>query len=224
VRALGGAKLIFSSFLFLIMIAGVSLSAKNKSEFCKMSIAKLRPTQYSVGKEEIRRKTAFIKEIKANKKKLAAYLKKKTAPVILGPNGDMYLVDHHHTALAFLRAGVNKMLVQVIADFSHFSREEFWNHAASQGWARLVNRNGKPIQWHQLDRIKRLKKLKDDPYRSLAGMLRDAGGFKKTDQPYMEFKWADFLRDKIATPGEKISWYEALEQALQIAKRSSPNR
>ena len=39
--------------------------------------------------------------------------------------------------------------------------------------------------------------LVDDPFRSLAGELRRAGGFAKDTTPFSEFLWADFLRRRI---------------------------
>jgi hypothetical protein len=35
--------------------------------------------------------------------------------------------------------------------------------------------------------------LIDDPFRSLAGELRRAGGFAKDTTPFSEFLWADFF-------------------------------
>jgi hypothetical protein len=39
--------------------------------------------------------------------------------------------------------------------------------------------------------------LRDDPYRSLAGCVRNAGGDAKDTQPYAEFVWADCFRARI---------------------------
>ena len=39
--------------------------------------------------------------------------------------------------------------------------------------------------------------LVDDPFRSLAGELRRAGGFAKDTTPFSEFIWADFLRRRM---------------------------
>ena len=39
--------------------------------------------------------------------------------------------------------------------------------------------------------------LQDDPYRALAGCVREARGFAKVALPYVEFIWADFLRRRI---------------------------
>jgi hypothetical protein len=39
--------------------------------------------------------------------------------------------------------------------------------------------------------------LIDDPFRSLAGELRRAGGFAKDTTPFSEFLWTDFLRRRV---------------------------
>jgi hypothetical protein len=59
--------------------------------------------------------------------------------------------------------------------------------------------------------------MSDDPYRSLAGELRNAGGYAKDATPFSEFLWADFLRPRI--PASKIakSFAKALEQAKTLA-------
>ena len=36
--------------------------------------------------------------------------------------------------------------------------------------------------------------MRDDPYRSLAGEVRKAGGYAKDSAPFTEFLWADFFR------------------------------
>ncbi|KAF1019003.1 MAG: hypothetical protein GAK37_03752 [Pseudomonas sp.] len=36
-------------------------------------------------------------------------------------------------------------------------------------------------------------------YRSLAGMLRTAGGYAKDATPFSEFLWADFFRSRIGS-------------------------
>jgi hypothetical protein len=42
--------------------------------------------------------------------------------------------------------------------------------------------------------------LTDDPFRSLAGALKRTGGYAKDKAPFSEFRWADFLRNRIARP------------------------
>jgi hypothetical protein len=39
--------------------------------------------------------------------------------------------------------------------------------------------------------------LIDDPYRSLAAFVRNAGGYIKTPEPSAGFQWADFFRTRV---------------------------
>ena len=60
--------------------------------------------------------------------------------------------------------------------------------------------------------------LIDDPFRSLAGELRRAGGYAKDTTPFSEFLWADFLRRRIRRKTVERDFDLALESALQFAK------
>ena len=44
---------------------------------------------------------------------------------------------------------------------------------------------------------KRIDRLVDDPWRSLSGAVRRAGGYAKESAPFEEFLWADFFRRRI---------------------------
>ena len=64
--------------------------------------------------------------------------------------------------------------------------------------------------------------LKDDPFRSLAGELRRAGGFAKETTPFSEFLWADFFRRKIKRKAVEADFSAAMESgrcAWREAKR-----
>jgi hypothetical protein len=60
--------------------------------------------------------------------------------------------------------------------------------------------------------------LKDDPYRSLAWAVREAGGFVKTDKPFTEFKWAEFFRPRIPMGSGEVAWEAAVQAAIRLAK------
>jgi hypothetical protein len=60
--------------------------------------------------------------------------------------------------------------------------------------------------------------LADDPYRSLAGELRRAGGFAKDTTPFSEFLWADFLRRRLKRKALDANFEKAVERALTLAK------
>jgi hypothetical protein len=60
--------------------------------------------------------------------------------------------------------------------------------------------------------------MKDDPYRSLAGELRNIGGYAKDSTPFSEFVWADFLRRRIKPKQVRKDFSRALGAALEFAK------
>jgi hypothetical protein len=60
--------------------------------------------------------------------------------------------------------------------------------------------------------------LKDDPFRSLAGELRRAGGFAKETTPFSEFLWADFLRRKMSRKSVEDNFDRAMEKGLGFAR------
>jgi hypothetical protein len=60
--------------------------------------------------------------------------------------------------------------------------------------------------------------LVDDPFRSLAGELRRAGGYAKDTTRFSEFLWADFLRRRIKRQDVEKDFDGALEEALKLAK------
>ena len=64
----------------------------------------------------------------------------------------------------------------------------------------------------------RIKDLVDDPYRSLAGFLRAAGGYAKDTSPFAEFLWADYLRPHIPLALIRRSMDVAVRESLGLAK------
>jgi hypothetical protein len=65
---------------------------------------------------------------------------------------------------------------------------------------------------------KSVRGLVDDPFRSLAGELRRAGGFAKDTTPFSEFLWADFLRRRIKRKLVELDFDRALITAMKHAK------
>ena len=57
--------------------------------------------------------------------------------------------------------------------------------------------DAKGVRRHYSDIPRSITELVDDPFRSLAGELRRAGGFAKDTTPFSEFIWADFLRRRM---------------------------
>jgi hypothetical protein len=179
-----------------------------------VDIADLRPTQITVGLREVTVKRKRWREIGV--KKGGKFLGKHMIPVILGPKKRHYVIDHHHLALALHDEGVKVVAVTVIANLSRLGPDEFWTVMDNHRWMYPFDAKGE--RRHYEDIPKRVMDLVDDPFRSLSGELRRAGGFAKDTTPFSEFLWADFLRRRMKAKTVKRDFDQALEQALQLAK------
>ena len=138
-------------------------------------ILSLRPTQMTVGMREVKEKRHRWRAHKSTKKQ-AKSLGKHMIPVVLGPDQRHYVVDHHHLARALHEEGVKDILVTVIADLRMVDRDAFWGVLDNRRWAYPYNAKGE--RCHFRDIPKSIADLKDDPFRSLAGELRRAGGYR----------------------------------------------
>jgi hypothetical protein len=180
-----------------------------------LPILSLRPTQMTVGMREVKEKRRHWREHRSAKKQ-AELLGKHTIPVVLGPDQRHYVVDHHHLARALHDEGVKDILVTIIGDLSMVDRDGFWSVMDNKRWVYPYDAKGE--RRHFKDLPKSVADLKDDPFRSLAGELRRAGGFAKDTTPFSEFLWADFLRRKISRKTAHEHFSDAMEKALALAK------
>ncbi len=179
-----------------------------------VALADLRPTQITVGYREVKEKRKAWKEIADSKG--SEFLGKHMIPVILGPKERHYVIDHHHLGLALIEEKVKDILVNVVADLRTLTQEAFWVFLDNRGWMHPFDADGQRKTYADLP--KALTDLVDDPFRSLAGELRRAGGYAKDTTPFAEFLWADFLRRRIKRKLVESDFAAAIEKALGFAK------
>jgi hypothetical protein len=179
-----------------------------------VAIKDLRPTQITVGMHEVKARRARMRQRKA--KKIGKYLGDHMIPVILGPRKRHYVVDHHHLSLALHQEGIEHVLVTVVADLSALESESFWVVLDSHGWVHPYDARGRRRDFTEIP--KSITNLKDDPFRSLAGELRRAGGYAKDTTPFSEFLWADFLRRRMKPRAVAKSFPAAMKHAMKLAK------
>lgn len=177
-------------------------------------ILSLRPTQMTVGMREVKEKRKRFREKKA--KEQAETIGKHMIPVVLGPDKRFYIVDHHHLARALHEEDVSDVFVTVIADLTMVGRDAFWGVLDNKRWVYPYDSKGERRDFKDIP--KTVAQLKDDPFRSLAGELRRAGGYAKDTTPFSEFLWADFLRRNLARKSVEADFTKALEKALALAK------
>ncbi len=178
-------------------------------------ILSLRPTQMTVGMREVKEKQRHWRQHKSPKKQ-AELLGRHMIPVVLGPDQRHYVVDHHHLARALHDEGVKDILVTVIADLTMVDRDAFWLVLDSRRWVHPYDAKGQRRYFKDIP--KSIADLKDDPFRSLAGELRRAGGFAKDTTPFSEFLWADFLRRRLTRKSVEADFEAAIEKGLGLVK------
>jgi hypothetical protein len=177
-------------------------------------IESLRPTQITVGMREVKDKRIALRKRKT--RTIGRFLGAHMIPVILGPKRRHYIVDHHHLALALLGEGIKNVLVTAIADLSMLEPDQFWIVLDHHSWVHPYDHHGQRVDFARIP--KRVDRLKDDPFRSLAGELRRAGGFAKDVTPFSEFLWADFLRRRIERRRVERNFAAAVQQAMTLSK------
>ncbi|HEX4183009.1 MAG TPA: ParB-like protein [Caulobacteraceae bacterium] len=177
-------------------------------------ISELRPTQMTVGLREVREKRDQWRAMSGERE--AEFLGRHMIPTVLGPRGLHYVLDHHHLARALYEAGVKEVLATVTIDLSALKKASFWIYLDNRAWCHPYDDEGKRQDFEAIPN--HISELKDDPYRSLAGELRQAGGYAKDTTPFSEFLWADFLRSRIKTKAIAKDFDTALGKAMTLAK------
>ncbi len=184
-----------------------------------VTIDDLRPTQITVGMREVAAKRKHWRE--TSNKKGGQFLGRHTMPVVLGPKGRHFIIDHHHLARALHEEGVKDVVVTVVANLSKLNIDAFWVVMDNRNLMHPFDANGRRRDYADIP--KSVADMVDDPFRSLAGELRRAGGFAKDTTPFSEFLWADFLRRRVKRKLIVNDFERAVEKALQLAKSEDAN-
>lgn len=183
----------------------------------RVEIDALRPTQMTVGYREVAAKrTAWDAMSKGARKR---YLDGHVVPTVLGPKQRHHVVDHHHLARALADDGHDTILVGQLADLSDLEKTEFWNIMDHRRWVYPYDSDGRRQPFDAIPRL--VTALADDPWRSLAGAVRAAGGYAKENEPFAEFLWADFLRRRLDATLLASDFDAALAAALKLAHKTA---
>lgn len=171
-------------------------------EFYKLRIKDLSPTQFAVGKAEIEVRAGRLrKKLKKDPHKLHDYLRVRPIPIVV--RGDrFYLVDHHHLVRALYdveNASRGKNIcvyVKVLGNASSLEEVYFWKTMHADNLVYLFDQAGGGPQPPQTLPA-HIMNLAFDPYRSLAWIVREHHGYIKNNEPFSEFKWANFFRTRV---------------------------
>jgi hypothetical protein len=178
----------------------------------------LKPTQFAVGVLEVEYKVGKLKSLK--RRKLKRYLRDTPVPIVISPWKELCIVDHHHFVFACWHADVKCVRVEVVENFSRsqLSYSAFWKMMAKEQFAYLFDQFGdgprSPI-YLPID----IRGMADDPYRSLAWMIRKEGGFENSAQKFAEFEWADYFRkNRLLHSHGRSGFHRAIRRGLSLAR------
>lgn len=183
----------------------------------RAQLKRLRPTQFSVGYAEVEVKARQWANLGKKERKLQ--IEGHVFPAVLGPGKAFYIVDHHHLGIALLEEGIEEVCVATLDNMSWLAPSVFWRTMEFRAWSHPYDNRGARRDYRDMPR--RLTELEDDPYRSLAGLVRNAGGFAKDQAPFVEFLWADFFRPLVAARLIKQDPRRAVRDGLRLARSTA---
>jgi hypothetical protein len=183
------------------------------SKVHEIELHRLRPTQITVGMIEVEDKRAKLESLGSHEQR--EFLAAHPIPAVWGPEDRLYITDHHHLGRAASDADIDTGFFDVQEDFSKLTPPEFWQKMSAARWAHPIDEKGRAC--HCDDIPHHLGKLRDDVYRSLAGYVRNAGGFQKTPTAFAEFLWADFFRPRVLVGPTREGFDKAVAVALKLA-------
>ncbi len=188
--------------------------SSHNPRLARARLMRLRPTQFSVGYAECELKARQWARL--GKKQLKIEIEQHAFPAVLGPGSEYFIVDHHHLGIALINEGIQEVVVTVLDDLSWLEPTVFWRTMEFRAWSHPYDSRGKRRDYRDMPR--RLTELQDDPYRSLAGLVRNAGGFAKDQAPFVEFLWADFFRSRIVERIIKKEPRRATRDGVRLAQ------
>ena len=194
---------------------------------CQCDLRQLRPLQGAVGLAEVANKADKLRNKTAENtteqwKAALDDLRCDPIKVVTGPDGSLYITDHHHGALAWWivesereRPLTGLCMIQTVKTrdtgqpVPFVTMDDFWAALGRPdvGLVRLRDNHGVAISHDNLPKSVGALKNLDDPYRSLAWKVRKAKGFCRPNghAEFVEFDWADYFRtDQKDLPEERV--------------------
>lgn len=185
-----------------------------QSPLFQAPLDKLRPTQITVGFAEVEKKRKSWAKLKKSERKLQ--MGEELFPAVKGPGDALFILDHHHAALALRHEGADKVQIGLVKDLSHLTEPAFWKFLDHFSWLHAYDARGQRRDFKSIP--KRLEDLRDDPFRSFASDVRDAGGFAKPVEPFQEFLWANFFRDAFSAKAIQHERDKSVKKAIALSK------
>jgi len=182
----------------------------------RIAIVDLRPTQLTLGLDEVTQRAAKI--AKMAPKEREAYVERKAIPHVVGPNGRIYIVDHHHLARALWSLDIREAaLGEKMKDWSDLDEKRFWPKMEDAGYCWPIDADGNRRPFAAIPH--HISELTDNPWRTLARQVRGTA-FDDLDTPFQEFIWGDYFRSFMSRRLIDTDLALASELAVKISRLS----
>lgn len=145
--------------------------------------------------------------------------------VVIAPNGKYYLTDGHHTLNAFYempKGGAHFRIHLLVAkDYRSLpNMTQFWHAMKEDGNVWLYNQSAQTIKVSELPSSLGLKNFANDQYRALMYFSRGVAWNKPPSPvPFLEFYWANEIRDKVALKEFDLNDKAGYERAIRAVSQ-----
>ena len=154
--------------------------------------------------------TSFTCQVAVGAETPTSLAQMKTA--VIGPGGQLYLTDGHHTMTTFWEVPgggpSTHVRLRITGNLSKLAPDAFWATMAAKGWTWLRDVTGNPVTPEQLPNTLGLHQFADDKYRGMLFFARDIG-YAQNDSspPFQEFYWGQWLRSR-TDPGLRLENFD----------------
>jgi hypothetical protein len=177
---------------------------------------KFHVTQFTLGMDEVHERADKL--VEKSKHELRRYLKTKIAKAVIGPGGEIWIVDGHHVSAAMIEAERGDVLIKIVRKWSRLNIYEFLDRMKKEGFVYLYDEHGHgPLDPLFLPR--NLAEMHDDPARTFAWRVRESGGYAEVKKiPYAEFQWAQYFRQHLSDKEMRQKSKAAIAKGIALAR------
>jgi hypothetical protein len=180
----------------------------------RISIDELRPTQMTLGLDEVASRAKKIAALSSSE--LDDLLKKKAIPHVLGPDKQIYIVDHHHLVRALSSLKIREAILgDQLADWSDKEVKDFWRTMEAHHYCWPIDADGNRRPYAAIPTS--IADLTDNVWRTLGRVLRGKA-FEDLGTPYQEFMWGDYFRTFMSRRLIELEFDLAVEVAAKLAR------
>lgn len=179
-----------------------------------VNIGDLHPTQLTLGLAEVRARAKKMRASSADD--LQKLLASKPVPHVLGPQGRIYIVDHHHLCRAMLEAGHDQVILGTcLEDWSDLDLKSFWARMDAHSYCWPIDENGNRRPYSKIP--PHVRELTNNPWRTIARSVRGEA-YSNEDTPFQEFKWGEYYRSFMTPRLLECDIETARELAVKISR------